>query len=42
MKEIGFVTLNWVAVIKNLLAMLLIVVYFTNRASQSTNSFFTA
>lgn len=42
MKEVGFGTLNWVAVIIYLLAMLLIGVYFTKRASQSTNSFFTA
>lgn len=42
MKEVGFGTLNWVAVIIYLLAMLFIGVYFTKRASQSTNSFFTA
>ena len=32
MKEVGFGTLNWVAVIIYLLAMLLIGVYFTKRA----------
>ncbi len=41
MKEVGFGTLNWVAVIIYLLAMLLIGVYFTKRASQVT-VFFTA
>ncbi|MCG7487525.1 hypothetical protein, partial [Staphylococcus aureus] len=32
MKEVGFGTLNWVAVIIYLLAMLFIGVYFTKRA----------
>lgn len=34
MKEVGFGTLNWVAVIIYLLAMLFIGVYFTKRAGK--------
>ncbi|SCS37663.1 sodium:solute symporter [Staphylococcus caeli] len=42
MEQIGFGTWNWVAVIVYLLIMLLIGAYFTKRASQNTDSFFTA
>ncbi|MDK9851971.1 sodium:solute symporter [Staphylococcus equorum] len=42
MQQVGFGTWNWVAVIAYLLIMLLIGAYFTKRASQNTDSFFTA
>jgi len=42
MQQIGFGTWNWVAVIVYLLIMLLVGAFFTKRASQNTDSFFTA
>ncbi|KRG08327.1 sodium:solute symporter [Staphylococcus sp. NAM3COL9] len=42
MQQVGFGAWNWVAVIAYLLIMLLIGAYFTRRASQNTDSFFTA
>lgn len=41
MEQVGFGTWNWVAVVIYLLVMLLVGAYFTKRASQSTDSFFT-
>ncbi|RIN28589.1 sodium:solute symporter [Staphylococcus succinus] len=41
MQQIGFGLWNWVAVIVYLGIMLLVGVYFTKRASQNTDSFFT-
>ena len=42
MEQVGFGTWNWIAVVIYLLVMLLVGAYFTKRASQSTDSFFTA
>ena len=42
MQQIGFGFWNWVAVLLYLLIMLAVGAYFTKRASQSTDSFFTA
>lgn len=42
MQQVGFGTWNWVAVITYLVVMLIIGAYFTKRAGQSTDSFFTA
>lgn len=42
MQQVGFGTWNWVAVIVYLVLMLLVGAYFTKRASQNTDSFFTA
>lgn len=42
MEQVGFGIWNWVAVVIYLLVMLLVGAYFTKRASQSTDSFFTA
>lgn len=42
MQQVGFGTWNWVAVIVYLVLMLLVGEYFTKRASQNTDSFFTA
>ncbi|WP_217972349.1 sodium:solute symporter [Staphylococcus xylosus] len=42
MQQVGFGAWNWVAVIAYLVVMLLIGAYFTKRASQNTDSFFTA
>ncbi|MHD0396368.1 sodium:solute symporter family protein [Staphylococcus simulans] len=42
MQQVGFGTWNWVAVIAYLVIMLIIGAYFTKRAGQSTDSFFTA
>lgn len=42
MHQIGFGTWNWIAVILYFVVMLCVGLYFTKRASQSTDSFFTA
>lgn len=42
MNKIGFGTLNWVVLGTYLLAMLLVGVYFTRKASKSTDAFFKA
>ncbi|MCD8915401.1 sodium:solute symporter [Staphylococcus simulans] len=42
MQQVGFGTWNWVALIGYLVVMLLIGAYFTKRAGQSKDSFFTA
>lgn len=42
MHQVGFGFWNWIAVIIYLVVMLLIGAYFTKRASQNTDSFFTA
>lgn len=42
MQQVGFGAWNWVAVILYLVVMLIVGAYFTKRASQSTDSFFTA
>lgn len=42
MQQIGFGTWNWIAVILYFVVMLCVGLYFTKRASQSTDSFFTA
>ncbi|WP_210128188.1 sodium:solute symporter [Staphylococcus sp. GDX8P114P-2] len=42
MEQVGFGFWNWVAILLYLFIMLLIGVYFTKRAGQNTDSFFTA
>ena len=42
MQQVGFGAWNWFAVILYLVVMLIVGAYFTKRASQSTDSFFTA
>ena len=42
MQKIGFGTFNWIVFCVYLLAMLLVGVYFTKKASKSTDAFFKA
>ncbi|SOB40354.1 hypothetical protein LSAJ156_410001 [Latilactobacillus sakei] len=42
MQKIGFGTFNWIVLCVYLLAMLLVGVYFTKKASKSTDAFFKA